>query len=199
MVLHNAKRVIVERSQTVDPRGLREIGQGPPLSEETLVFTLPDGKKVRWHADFGRGYEDNLSPLVLDIVDGTPYLVTYPTRCHAYNKWGRPNPPYVYFRYGGRRWRRIGLNAVPPISREANLLIGGYRSWEPQLTAAQRNAEYLSADEIQKLHQQMSPDTLYLRRIMRKPIKGGPVGGCPDYSSPRYMRPIAPHPIDPKS
>lgn len=174
--LHNGGTIIVKRKQMFDPQGLREPGQGAPLSEETLTFSLRDGQTIRWRSDFGRGYQDNLIPLVLDVVDGSPYLITYPTRCHAYNKWRRPNPPYVYFRYNGTQWQRIPLAEVPTVLEYANLIIGGYQSWPRQLREIIPTVEYVPVKSIQKFNRDMTSETLFLRHIVRQPMNGGPTG-----------------------
>lgn len=176
VVLHGGDTIIVKRKQTFDPHGLREPGQGAPLSEETLAFSLHDGRAIRWRSNFGRGYQDNLMPLALDVVDGSPYLITYPTRCHAYNKWGRPNPPYVFFRYSGSQWQRIPLEEVPAVLDHANLIIGGYESRWRQLAEADRDATYVPAKSVQKVNREMTHDSLYLRQFARQPMKGGPTG-----------------------
>ena len=176
VALHDGTSLIVQRTQTVDPHGFREIGQGPPLSEETLAFTMPGGNKVRWRSDFGGSYQDNLRPLALDIVDGSPYLVTNPTGCGAYNKWGRPNPPYVYFRYGGARWQRIVLQELPSVIDHANLMIGGFFSRGRQLSDADRRAEYVPAKSIRKVNREMTSEGRYLRQFTRQPMKGGETG-----------------------
>ena len=173
VVLHDGTSLIVQRTQTVDEHGLREIGQGAPLSEETLEFTISDGTKVKWHSDFGRGYQDNLMPLALDVVDGSPFLVTNPTGCNGYNKWGRPNPPYVYFHYDGARWQRIPLEELPTVLDHANLIIGGFFSRGRQLSFADRHAAYVPAKSIEKVNREMTAETKYLRKFTRHPIKGG--------------------------
>lgn len=178
VLLHDGSTIIVKRKQVFDPRGLREPGQGAPLSEEALTFSLRDGRTIRWRSDFGRGYQDNLMPLVLDVVDGSPYLITYPTRCHAYNKWGRPNPPYVYFRYNDTQWQRIPMEEVPNALDHANLVIGGYQSRWRQLSEADRDARYVPAKSVQKANREMTRESLYLRQIVRQPLHGGGRGGC---------------------
>jgi hypothetical protein len=180
VLLHDGQVIVVERTQTVDKGGNREIGQGAQQSEEALAFEMPNsGRTIRWRSDFGSGYEDNLAPLVLDVVEGAPYLVAYPTRCHAYNKWGRPNPPYVFFRFDDSVWERIVIAEVPESLKEANLVIGGYLSRGRQLTDADRRAEYVPTESIRRVNLQMSPDTWYLRQIAHEPIKGmGSRPGC---------------------
>ncbi|MGH8808440.1 MAG: hypothetical protein ACREX0_11230, partial [Noviherbaspirillum sp.] len=121
--LHNGDRIIVERSHKLG--GRREIGQGPPLAEQTAAFTRPGAsKRIVWRATYGFGENDsNLSLLAIEIVDNKTYLVTRPRTCMAYNKWGRPNPFYVFFMYDNDGWRRIPITDVPPAIKTPNVLL----------------------------------------------------------------------------
>ncbi len=113
VLLHDGTKIIVER--TVERGGRHEIGQRPPYKEQSLSFTLPSSnERVIWTAAYSKevGYSD-LRPLLLDIVRGVPYLVTDPVGCLAYNKWMRPNPPYIFWRYEKAAWQKIELTDVP--------------------------------------------------------------------------------------
>ena len=106
-LLHDGQKIIVER--WVHRGGRHEIGQRPPIKEQSLTFTMPSSKQtITWKVEFCKevGYAD-LSPIMLGIVNGTPYLVTQPVACLAYNKWARPNPPYIVFRYTNKAWPAI--------------------------------------------------------------------------------------------
>ena len=101
--LHDGSKIIVKRSLSYGGRG--EIGQGAPIKEQEITFTVPKSNKTftfksEYSEDVGRA---NFYLLALHILDGTPYLVTEPNGCLAYNKWGRPNPPYVIFKHDGKR------------------------------------------------------------------------------------------------
>lgn len=127
VLLHDGSKIIVERGFTTNPRGNREIGQSAPKAEETLQFTPPGTSQIiAWNSDYGGGLQDNLQLLGLDVVKGTPYLVTTPNRCHAFNKWGRPNPPYVVLKYDGQTWQRIDIAQLPLEIKRANVLLGGW-------------------------------------------------------------------------
>ena len=54
--------------------------------------------------------------------------------CHAYNKWGRPNPPYGFFKYDGKAWQRIPLEEFPAEIKEANM-VNSTQKHEHQLDA----------------------------------------------------------------
>jgi hypothetical protein len=98
------------------------------LGTASLSFTVPGTeKRIVWTGDFGRGLQDNVVPVALDIVNAVPYLVTYPMNCYGYIRWDRPNPPYVFFAYENAAWKRIQANAYPQRINEANLLITANR------------------------------------------------------------------------
>lgn len=113
VALHDGQMMIVKR--TVKRGGRREPFQAPNPIYESLAFTPPNGRQaVFWEdkktEDIGNS---NFQPLLLDIVDNTPYLVTTALGCLSYNKWGRPNPPYIIFKYNGKAWQRITLQELP--------------------------------------------------------------------------------------
>lgn len=115
VLLHDGKKIIVERSDTYDSSMPHEIGQGAPLAEHAMTFTIPGANQmVLWKSDNRPLPDQNyLQLLVLDFLDGVPYVATTPLRCTTYNKWNRPNPPYVFFKYVNT-WERISLNEFPP-------------------------------------------------------------------------------------
>lgn len=96
--------------------------------DETVTFNLPNGKSIVWKNDFrdSEPEPNSLNHFRFDVVNGVPYLATYPAGCIAYNKWGRPNPPQVLFRYVDEKWQRITLADLPPvlINTHANVIVG---------------------------------------------------------------------------
>lgn len=150
VLLHDGKKIIVERSQTYG--GRHEIGQSVPIREHTLSFTLPDSNKNRtfkseYSEDVGRA---NLNLLALHLLNGTPYIVTEPNLCLAYNKWGRPNPPYVIFRHDGKTWQRISTAALPAEFKTLNLIINNGR--EEDIARAASRSGYISAEGVQQIN-----------------------------------------------
>lgn len=123
VLLHDGNTIIVERS--FSRGGLHEPGQGSPIKEQDLTFTLPgSGKAVTWKSEFSEDVgRSNFNLLALDIVNGTPYIVTEPNLCLSYNKWGRPNPPYLSFKYDGQTWQRIPLAELPADLTQPNVAI----------------------------------------------------------------------------
>lgn len=121
--LHDGQVIVVERFYNLGGYPAIESHNRSPL-DNTLTFTLPSsGKAVVWKTEFSNSPEPNsLGPLLLDVVDGIPYLATSPAGCIAYNKWGRPNPPYILFKYANETWQRIPFEAFPPMLVHSNLM-----------------------------------------------------------------------------
>lgn len=124
VVLHDGKVVVVER--------FFQLGEYPTADshnrsqlDQTLTFTLPETKKrISWKTEYKNNVPEpnSLGPLLLDVVGGVPYLATSPAGCISYNKWGRPNPPYVLFKYVNNEWMRIPLAEFPAELVRANLM-----------------------------------------------------------------------------
>ena len=123
LLLHDGRKMIVERSQTYGCRS--EPGQPAPIKEHKVRFTPPGSNRpVTWTseyaADLGR---TNFNLLAVHVLGVTPYIVASPNLCLAYNKWGRPNPPYVAFKYEDTEWRRIALQALPLEFKTVNVVL----------------------------------------------------------------------------
>ena len=90
---------------------------GPPLKGHVLRIPIPGTREVAvWDHDAG------LTPMAIHFSDGVLFLVTEPWKCEHYDQYGRPVPPYVVFRYGGGKWKRIAFEELPPQLTQANLL-----------------------------------------------------------------------------
>jgi len=50
--------------------------------------------------------------------------VARPAGCISFNKWKRPNPPYIFFKYDGKDWKRISLEEFPAELTKANVIVG---------------------------------------------------------------------------
>ena len=124
VVLHDGKIVVVERFFNLGGYPAIESHNRSPL-DQTLTFTLPGSNKtVAWKTEYRDELPqpNSLSPLLLDVVSGVPYLATGTSGCISYNKWGRPNPPYIVFKYVNDEWKRIPLEEFPPELVQANLM-----------------------------------------------------------------------------
>jgi hypothetical protein len=174
VLLHDGRVLVVERHfnlggyPTLDARERR-------LLDESITFILPDTKKViSWKSEYDdRVPEPNsLSALLLDVVGGVPYLATGPAGCIAYNKWGRPNPPYILFKYTDGAWQQIPLQEFPAELVEVNLMnMPDSRLLKPYYTVGASKAKRSDGNV-----------SAYAKTILRVPTPsaGGPGVGCPE-------------------
>lgn len=170
VLLHDGQKVIVQRSQIYGGRS--EIGQPPPVREHTIKFPLPNSRKlISWTSEFDEELgRTNFTLLALHVKQGIPYLVVKPTLCLSYNKWGRPNPPDVFFRYGGKDWQRISIAEVPPEFRSINLILD---TTEPsEMRAASKISGFVPGEAIAQLNTDLRQPEL--RAIVREPIRYDP-------------------------
>jgi len=122
--LHDGNVIVVKR--TLRYGGIRELGQSETIKEQEISFLLTGGNgkeivfKSEYSEDIGRS---NLDLLALHILRGTPYIVTSPNLCLSYNKWGRPNPPYLIFRHDGKSWMHISIKEFPSEFTTINLAL----------------------------------------------------------------------------
>lgn len=164
VLLHDGGKIIVERY--VDRGGRSEIGQRPPIKKESLSFTLPTtNEHIRWKNDYSEdvGFA-NFMPLLLDIFQGSAYVVTTPAGCLSYNKWGRPNPPYVIFKYQGKTWQRITLEELPAEIKTPNIIVGS-----PDSHAEKLGAGLITTEMIQQVNSSLTQPEY--RSILREGIK----------------------------
>lgn len=171
VLLHDGQKIIVERSQTYG--GRHEIGQSPPVREHTISFTLPHSNqtltfKSEYSEDVGRA---NLNLLALHVLNGTPYIVAEPNLCLAYNKWGRPNPPYVIFKYDGKAWQRIPLSQLPAGFKAINLIVNNGR--EEDIERAASGSGYVSVADVQRINSSLHQPEY--KTILREPLPKGQI------------------------
>lgn len=129
LVLHDGSTMSVTRSMTVGG-GRREPGAHMAGERDyTLDFVTPDGRQVHWEDP---GHQ---SLMLLDFLNGIPYLVTYPSMSMDYRNYGCPFPAYLFYRYVGT-WQRVTFSEFPaefrtatfsPSTKERNRLLSrGY-------------------------------------------------------------------------
>lgn len=123
VLLHDGQKVIVKRSQSYG--GRHEIGQSGTIKEQEISFTVPNTDKMLTFKD---EYDENIGGknfllLALHLLNGTPYIVAKPWLCLAENKWGRPSPPYVFFKHDGKTWQRIPVSEFPAEFKTTNLTV----------------------------------------------------------------------------
>lgn len=182
VLLHDGSKVIVKRS--IERGGRHEIGQRGGATNETLSFTMPStNQAVTWEDKFSEDIgSSNFNLLMLEILDGTAYLVATPMGCLSYNKWGRPNPPYVIFKYQGKEWQRITVQELPAELKTPNLVISS-----PDDAAEKASHGVVSVETIRNLNSTARQPEY--KTILREPLPQG--NGC---SIPRDVRaePIGP-------
>ncbi len=172
VLLHDGSRIIVKRSQT--RCNMSEIGQDMGVDKHTISFILPDsGKKITWRTTIGSDFEDTeLHPLALEIVGGVPYLVTSPMGCIAYNKWKRPNPPYIILKYADNEWRQIPLAELPQQVTRANIVISCFLLKTEKLLS--RRFGVVPAEEVDAINGEIIHKSVQHRKLfVREPFVGG--------------------------
>ena len=128
VLLHDGQIVVAKRHYNLGGYPAIESQERAAL-DVTVTFSPPGtNKKVVWKTDYDQAKPEpnSLNLIRLDVVKGVPYIATYPAGCIAYNKWGRPNPPQVLFKYENGQWQRITLPELPPelIGAQANVVVG---------------------------------------------------------------------------
>jgi hypothetical protein len=189
VLLHDGSRIVVERSQTYG--GRHEIGQKPPVKEQEITFTLPGSNrsitwKTEYSEDIGRA---NLNLLALHVLNGTSYIVAEPNLCLAYSKWGRPNPPYVFFKYDGKAWQRIPLAVFPAQFKGINVVVNTLGE-----AGTLAKAKVISADTVRELNSQLwryPNEQLQYKTILREPVRSEGLTNCP-IPTTAAAKPIAP-------
>ena len=146
VLLHDGTKMVIER--TVERGGRHEVGQKPPYKEQRLSFTVPGtNQSITWEDHYSQDLGmANFLPMALDVVGGTPYLVAYPMGCLSYNKWGRPNPPYVIFKYQDKEWKRIPLQELPAEIKRPNVIFS-----MPDIEVERFGKRFISAEMIKKV------------------------------------------------
>lgn len=171
VLLHDGSVIIVERS--IVRKGRREPYQSPAIGGQTLSFTLPATKsRAIWEDEFSEDLGSaNFLPMLLEIDRDTAYLVASPMGCLSYNKWGRPNPPYVVFKYQGKSWSRTSLQELPGRFETPNLIVSS-----PDDAVKKEGRSLITTEMVRKLNNlpvAVGSEQPQYRRIFREPIKGG--------------------------
>ena len=166
--LHDGQKIIVERS--VERGGRHEIGQLPAYREQSITFKLPaTGQRVTWEDTYSEDIGTaNFLPMLLDIDGNTPYLVASPMGCLSYNKWGRPNPPYVIFKYQGKEWQRIPLQQLPTEIKTPNMIFS-----MPDIEVEKLGKNFVSAEMIQAITARYRQPEY--KTIVREPLPKGQI------------------------
>lgn len=190
VLLHDGKKLIVERS--VVRKGRSEPFQRPPIGEESLSFEHPvTHERIRWKDKYGDDVGmSNFGLMMLEIDQTFAYIVVEPRGCLSYNKWGRPNPPYVVFKSrAGDDWKRIPLQELPARFKTPNLVMASPDD------EAKKAGGLITAEMVRRIN---TPQAAWMmqpqyKTILREPL--APSQLCP----PEKTGFKAPFPIPPKA
>lgn len=184
VLLHDGQKIIVERSQSYGGRS--EPGQSGPIKEHSISFALPSSNKIiSWTSEYGEDLgRTNFNLLAVHVLNGTPYIVASPNLCLSYNKWGRPNPPYVFFKDEDNGWQRIPLEQFPAEFKTINVVLSIQKFQADQLSST----GLTSAEKIKELNAHIEKPEH--KTILPSPL---PQERCPQLpSGPKAPNPIAP-------
>lgn len=154
--MFDGSRVVVERQVILDHplnQEFSDVSQGPLAKGNVLRAPLPSGGLTSAWEVIG------LNPQAIGRVGGAWYLSATPIRCDGYDKWGRPVPPYVFFKYVGDAWQRIGVEQFPVEITKRNLTYAGSGSHRSSIAGG-----YISVERAKLLNPGL-PD--YINNIYR--------------------------------
>lgn len=165
VLLHDGRTIVADRF--VRRGGRAEVGQAGAYVEQKLSFAVPDsGQIYNWSDSYSAELGmSNFLLLALDVVDNVPYIVADPMGCQSYNKWGRPNPPYVVFKWQDHGWQRIAIEQLPRVVARANLIHS-----MPDKEIRRLGTRRATSGQIQKLNASDQPQ---YRSILREPMTNG--------------------------
>ncbi len=191
-LLHDGRKIVVERWQKHG--GRHEPGQEPGIKDHSITFTIPGTKQtITWKDEYSKEIgHSNFDLVAMHVSDRIPYLITTADGCLAYNKWGRPNPPYIIFKYEGNVWKRIYLQELPIEFKNINLVINAM-AHEEELV----NMGLASAEKVKELNSSLTQAEY--KTIVRTQLNPRALGvSCPDWGSSRWTSPKAPSQNSPK-
>ena len=192
VLMHDGTKLVVERS--VVRKGRSEPFKRPPIGEEALSFKHPvTQERIRWKDEYGDDVGmSNFGLLMLEIDRTAAYIVAEPRGCLSYNKWGRPNPPYVVFRYQDGDWKRIPLQELPARFKTPNLILSS-----PDDKAKQTGKDLITAEMVNRINNEGPYSAAYPKPAQYKSIVREALARekCPQYpSGPKAPFPITPAP-----
>jgi hypothetical protein len=170
VLLHDGSKIVVTRSMS---RGGHGIAHQELVTDESLTFSMPGtSQNVMWADKFSEDLgSSSFNLMMLEIRKEEVYIVTSPMGCLSYNKSGRPNPPYVIFKYQGKDWIRITLQELPPEFKLPNLIISS-----PDLEVKKTGLSLVPSEKIKQLNVGFKQSEF--QTILREEVKG--VGNsCP--------------------
>ncbi len=168
VVLQDGRRIKVERDVSYSfEHSIGDAGSGYSvstnrLSKPRLQFKHPaTGRVLVWEG------EPSVSPVLLDVLDGIPFLVlsARPTRETA-RVYGCTELPFIYLQYD-TAWRSVAEEQAPRALKRANL----------SFVEDDKLKDHLSVDEVQETiaRKEKSSDRFFQREIPK------------DYGEWRYL------------
>ncbi|MGE0290592.1 MAG: hypothetical protein AB7I42_29935 [Bradyrhizobium sp.] len=175
VLLHDGATIIAERHEI--RAGRHEIGQSPPIKEHSITFTPPGAdRSITWVDEYSKDIgHANFTLIAIHILKGKSYIVAEPYLCTAYNKWGRPNPPYILFEYLDGAWRRISIEELPMEFRHVNVVVNTSR--EDDVKESGSKTGIVPIASINKLNSSIKQ--VRYQTIIRSEIKNAGAG-CPE-------------------
>jgi hypothetical protein len=88
------------------------------ISRETwLRIKLPEfgSEEIVWN--------ERLDPMLVNIDKGKLYVVGRPPTGREFNLYGRPQPPYLGYRWIGEKWEAISFRDIPDAIYDTNMVI----------------------------------------------------------------------------
>ena len=178
VLLHDGSRIVVERS--VVRKGRSEPFQRPPIGAESLSFEHPvTHERIRWKDEYSDEVGmSNFGLMMLEVDQTAAYVVGEPRGCLSYNKWGRPNPHYVVFKFQGGDWKRIALQELPVRFKTPNLVMSS-----PDDEANKARGNLITAEMVNQINNRgpfsaAYPQPPQYKTILREAYPTA-AGGCP--------------------
>lgn len=184
VLMHDGSTIIVTRTQRYG--GRHELGQEPPVSEEEVSFIIPgEENRITWMAKYSeRAGRAELNLLALHVVRNEAYIVARTPSCVEYAKWGRPNPPYVLFKYTNADWKVIPMVELPGEIEEPNVVRSTFGNNDVERA---KKTGFISSKRIKELN--IGSTAPQLKKIYHVPIDRQ--GTCPLPTGPGGL-PISP-------
>lgn len=177
VLLHDGSKLVLWVGQH---HGGRADRGGYPITDQAVSFSIPgSSERIVWRSryDVQNTIPENLKLLAVDVFGQDAYVVTTPIG-RGFAKWRSPNPPYVFFKYDGKKWQRVPIEDFPPEIKEANVVIDT-RQYEERLTAGK---DVITADQVKAMNDEIKGSippywTVFTRtpleRAKRKPANTG--------------------------
>jgi hypothetical protein len=181
VLLHDGQIIIAERFYNLGGYSTIDSTERAAV-DQTVTFSLPGtNKKIVWKTNYNATdiKVDNLGLILFDVVNDTPYIATYPVGCFAFEKWKRPNPPYVLFKYESNQWKQISLSELPIPLNKANVVVG--------LPATVLLKPFYSVAQVNEKNRNVVPR---YKAVLREPL-------ITELCRMEHSGPKAPYPIEP--